>query len=308
MRIVTQYRTGGPEVFEVADVDDPSAGPDEVRIATSAIGVNPIDAAVRAGKYPLLGEPPFTVGWDVAGVVDQVGEHVTGFAVGDRVFGMPRFPGEAAAYAERVVAPAKDLAHTPARLDDRHAAALPLVGLTAWQALVDEGGVGPGTRVLVQAAGGGVGHVAVQIAKARGAYVVATASPRKAAFVRTLGADEIVDYTTTELAAIAEVDVAIDPLGGENTARTLTAVRNGGVLTLLVGDFDDAVRRAAAERGVRLARISVQPAAAALTALIDLVDRGKLMPTVHATFKLEKAGDAHAALDQDVRGKLVLVP
>lgn len=264
MRIIIQHRTGGPEVLEIHDVDDPSAGPGEVRLATSAIGVNPVDAAVRGGYFPLLGDPPFTVGWDVAGVVDQVGEGVTDFAVGDRVFGMPRFPGEAAAYAERVVAPAKDLAHIPSRLDDQHAAALPLVGLTAWQALVGEGGVGPGTRVLVQAAGGGVGHVAVQIGKARGAYVVATASPRKAEFVRTLGADEIVDYTTTELAAIAAVDVAIDPLGGENTARTLTAVRNGGVLALLVGEFDDAIRAAAADRGVRLARIGVKPDAAAL--------------------------------------------
>jgi len=308
MRIVTQHRTGGPEVFEIADVDDPSAGPGEVRLATSAIGVNPIDAAVRGGQFALLGEPPFTVGWDVAGVVDQVGEGVTDFAVGDRVFGMPRFPGEAATYAERVVAPANDLAHIPSRLDDQHAAALPLVGLTAWQALVGEGGVGPGTRVLVQAAGGGVGHVAVQIGKARGAYVVATASPRKAEFVRTLGADEIVDYTRTELAAIAVVDVAIDPLGGENTARTLTAVRNGGVLALLVGEFDDAIRAAAADRGVRLARIGVKPDAAAFASLLDLVDIGRLTPTVHATFKLEKAGEAHAALVEDVRGKLVLVP
>ena len=138
--------------------------------------------------------------------------------------------------------------------------------------------------------------------------MVATASPRKAEFVRTLGADEIVDYTTTELAAIAAVDVAIDPLGGENTARTLTAVRNGGVLALLVGEFDDAIRAAAADRGVRLARIGVKPDAAALASLIDLVDIGRLTPTVHATFKLEKAGDAHAALLEDVRGKLVLIP
>ena len=308
MRIVTQHRTGGPEVFEIADVDDPIAGPGEVRLATSAIGVNPVDAAVRGGYFPLLGAPPFTVGWDVAGVVDQVGQGVTDFAVGDRVFGMPRFPGEAATYAERVVAPSNDLAHIPSRLDDQHAAALPLVGLTAWQALVDEGGVGPGTRVLVQAAGGGVGHVAVQIAKARGAHVVATASPRKAAFVRTLGADEIIDYTTTELATIAAVDVAIDPLGGENTARTLAAVRDGGVLALLIGEFDDATRAAAAERGVRLARIGVKPDAASLASLIDLVDSGTLTPTVHATFKLDNAGDAHAALAQDVRGKLVLIP
>jgi len=308
VRVVTQHRTGGPEVLEIADVDDPSAGPGEVRLVTSGIGVNPIDAAVRAGYFPLLGEPPFTVGWDVAGVIDQVGEGVAEFAVGDRVFGMPRFPGEAAAYAERVVAPAADLAHIPSRLDDQHAAALPLVGLTAWQALVGEGGVGPGTRVLVQAAGGGVGHVAVQIAKARGAHVVATASPRKAEFVGTLGADEIVDYTTTELTTVAAVDVAIDPLGGENTARTLTAVRDGGVLALLLGEFDDSIRAAAAERGVRLARIAVKPDAAALASLVDLIDSGQLSPTVHATFNLEKAGEAHAALAGNVLGKLVLLP
>jgi NADPH:quinone reductase-like Zn-dependent oxidoreductase len=263
---------------------------------------------VRSGAFPLLGEPPFTVGWDIAGTVDELGEGVSGFAVGDRVFGMPRFPGQAAAYAEQVVAPAADLAHIPSRLTDEQAAALPLVGLTAWQALADGAGVGPGTRVLIPAAGGGVGHVAVQIAKALGAQVVATASPRKTAFVRALGADEIVDYTTADLSSVAAVDVAIDPLGGEHTASILAAVRDGGTVALLVGDFDEASRRAADERGIRLVRVSVHPDPAALASLVDLAERGQLTPAVHAVFELEKAGDAHAALAGDVRGKLVLVP
>src|SRR5262245_61551146 len=181
MRVVRQLVLGGPEVLEVVEAPRPEPGPTEVLVRVGAAGVNPVDWKLRAAGG-FLGEPPFTVGWDVAGVVEEVGYGVTRFAEGDRVFGMPRFPREAAAYAEYVVSPSRQLARTPDELSDVEAAALPLAGLTAWQALVETAGVGAGDRVLVLGAAGGVGHLAVQIAKARGAYVVGTARAEKHAF------------------------------------------------------------------------------------------------------------------------------
>ena len=195
MRAIRQLSLGGPDVLELADVPRPEPGPTEVLVRVAAAGVNPVDWKVRA-RGGFLGEPPFTVGWDVAGVVEELGRGVTRFTPGDRVFGMPRFPREAAAYAEYVTAPSRQLARIPEGLGDVEAAALPLAGLTAWQALVETAGVGPKSRVLILAAAGGVGHLAVQIAKARGAYVIGTARPEKHAFLASLGADEAVDYTT----------------------------------------------------------------------------------------------------------------
>ena len=178
MRIVTQRTTGGPEVLEIGRAPVPEPLPTEIRVRVAAAGVNPVDWKTRAGggMATVIGPPPFTVGWDVAGTVDAVGVGVTRFAVGDAVFGMPWFPRAAGAYAEFVTAPSRHFAHRPAGLSEVEAAGLPLAGLTAWQCLVDIADVRPGQRVLVHAAAGGVGHLAVQIAKARGAYVIGTAS------------------------------------------------------------------------------------------------------------------------------------
>lgn len=308
MRIITQHAVGGPEVLELAEVETPEPGPGEVRITTRALGVNPVDDAVRAGEYPILGEPPFTVGWDVAGVVSAVGEGVDRFVVGDRVFGMPHFPAAANAYADEVVAPADQLERIPEGTSDESAGALPLAALTAHQAVVAAGAVGPGARVLVQGAGGGVGHLAVQIAKARGAHVVAATSPGKLDFVRGLGADEVVDYTTDALARIEPVDLAIEPMPGDALLRTLAVVRDGGVLAGLLSDFSDEVRAAAEARGVALAGIAVQPDASALADIARLVADGALAPHVDATFSLDEAGRAHAHLATGPAGKVVLIP
>ena len=200
MRSITQATLGGPDVLEVAEVPRPEPFPTEVLVRVAAAGVNPVDWKVRT-RGGFLGEPPFTVGWDVAGVVEALGGGVTRFAVGDRVFGMPRFPREAAAYAEYVTSPSRQLARTPDGMSDVEAGGLPLAGLTAWQALVETADVQPGQRVLILAAAGGVGHLAVQIAKARGAHVIGTASAGKHAFLREIGADETIDYTSEDVAA-----------------------------------------------------------------------------------------------------------
>jgi NADPH:quinone reductase-like Zn-dependent oxidoreductase len=305
MRAIRQTTLGGPDVLELSEVPRPDPGPTEVLVRVAAAGVNPVDWKVRM-RGGLLGEPPFTVGWDVAGVVETLGRGVTRFAPGDRVFGMPRFPREAAAYAEYVTSPSRQLARIPDGLGDVEAAALPLAGLTAWQALVETADVGTGSRVLVLAAAGGVGHLAVQIAKARGAYVVGTARAEKHAFLASLGADEAIDYTTGPLAGrVGEVDVVLDALGGDPAADALPTLREGGTLVTLTGDAG-ALRERAAGR-VRVAALLVEPDRLGMEALAALVAADALRPHVSATFPLADAARAHETGETGrTRGKLVL--
>src|SRR5207342_478443 len=242
MRIIRQHTLGGPEVLELEELPRPEPGPGEVLVRQAAAGVNPVDWKVRA-RGGFLGEPPFTVGWDVAGVVEE-GE---GFEPGERVFGMPRFPGEAKAYAEYVTAPADELARIPEGLSDVEAGALPLAGLTAWQALVNTADVQPGQRVLILAAAGGVGHLAVQIAKARGAYVIGTARAAKHTFLAELGADEAVDYTSERVEdRVRDADVVLDLVGDESSAGALATLRDGGLfIAVPSGAGLDALSKAA---------------------------------------------------------------
>jgi NADPH:quinone reductase-like Zn-dependent oxidoreductase len=307
MRAIRQQTLGGPEVLELADVPRPEPGPTEVLVRVAAAGVNPVDWKVcRRGV--MLGDPPFTVGWDVAGVVEEAGWGATRFTPGDRVFGMPRFPGEAAAYAEYVTSPSRQLARTPDGLSDVEAAGLPLAGLTAWQALVETAGVGPGTRVLVLAAAGGVGHFAVQIAKARGAHVLGTASAAKHAFLTELGADDAIDYTTDDVAERAgEVDVVLDLVGGEAGTAALPALRDGGSFVVVPSPRDIAALREQAGGRVRVTSILVEPDRTGLEALAGLVDEGALRVHVERTFPLEEAGRAHELGETGrTTGKLVL--
>jgi NADPH:quinone reductase-like Zn-dependent oxidoreductase len=305
MRAIRQHSLGGPDVLELVDVPRPEAGPTEVLVRVTAAGVNPVDWKVRA-RGGFLGEPPFTVGWDVAGVVEELGRGVTRFAPGDRVFGMPWFPRQAAAYAEYVTAPSRQLARTPEGVGDVDAAALPLAGLTAWQALAETAAVGPKTRVLILAAAGGVGHLAVQIAKARGAYVIGTARADKHAFLTSLGVDEAVDYTTGPLAGrLAAVDVVFDLVGGEAAADAVATLRDGGTFVTVTGAADE-VREQAGGR-VRLESVLVEPDRLGLEALAELVTEGLLRPHVSATFPLADAARAHEAIETGrTQGKLVL--
>jgi len=305
MRAIRQLSLGGPDVLELVDVPRPEAGPTEVLVRVAAAGVNPVDWKVRA-RGGFLGEPPFTVGWDVAGVVEELGRGVTRFVPGDRVFGMPWFPREAAAYAEYVTAPSRQLARTPEGLGDVEAAALPLAGLTAWQALVETADVGPQSRVLILAAAGGVGHLSVQIAKARGAHVIGTARADKHAFVASLGADEAVDYTTGPLAGrVADVDVVFDLVGGEAAADAVATLRDGGTFVTVTGAADE-VRDQAGDR-VRVEGVLVEPDRLGLEALAELVADGLLRPHVSATFPLADAARAHETIETGrTQGKLVL--
>ncbi|MFE0018518.1 NADP-dependent oxidoreductase [Mesorhizobium sp. NPDC059054] len=306
MRAIVQTSVGGPQVLTLANRPDPVPNKGEVLVRVHAAGINPVDVAVRSGAYPLLGEPPFTVGWDISGVVEKVGPDTNDFAAGDEVFGMPRFPEEAAAYAELVSAPADELVLKPKGIDHAHAGALPLAGLTAWQALVGAGQIKPGQRVLVQAAAGGVGHLAVQIAKAFGAYVVATASPSKLGFVRNLGADEVVDYTTTKFSdVVSGIDIVLEPIGGENAEQAVKVLKDSGTLVSLLG-ISDKARAEAKLRGIRHEHISVVPDREGLRELAKLIDAGKLAVHVARTFPLEEAGEAQAFLATKPTGKIAL--
>jgi NADPH:quinone reductase-like Zn-dependent oxidoreductase len=306
MRAVIQNAVGGPDVLFVAEQPDPSPKPGEVLVRAKAAGINPVDGAVRGGFYPLLGEPPFTLGWDISGTVAALGAGVREFKVGDDVFGMPHFPKQAGAYAELATAPVDEIAAKPAAIDHARAAALPLAGLTAWQGLVRHGGLQAGQRALIHAGAGGVGHLAVQIAKARGAYVITTASPDKTDFVRAIGADEVIDYTREDFTRKAgNVDLVLDPIGGDHADQSLEVLRDGGVLVSLL-NVHDATRAKAGARGIRVERMSVVPDRDGLVELARLVDAGKLSPHVAKTFPLEQAGAAHAFLATRPIGKIVL--
>ncbi|MET0236535.1 MAG: NADP-dependent oxidoreductase [Kibdelosporangium sp.] len=297
MRAIQVDEHGGPEVLRLVDVPRPEPVPTEVLVRVHASGINPADWKTRSGRG-LPRELPYIPGWDVSGVVAEVGYGVTRFAPGDEVFGMLWFPRPGRAYAEYVTAPSRQFAHKPLSLSHSEAAGLPLVGLTAWQALVTIANVQPGQRVFVQAAAGGVGHVAVQIAKARGAYVLGTASAAKHDLLRSLGVDEPIDYTATDFAAgIEPVDVLFDLLSAERHAGL---VRPGGHL---IGD----PAGLAVRTDVHVSGVLVEPDRADLESLAALVDDGRLRVLIDREFDAADAPKAEALGEAGrTSGKLVL--
>jgi NADPH:quinone reductase-like Zn-dependent oxidoreductase len=307
MLSIRQETFGGPEVMRLVERDRPEPMGTEVLVRVHAAGVNPVDWVTRAGDG-LLQSLPLTVGWDVSGVVEEAGLGVTRFVPGDEVFGMPWFPREAGAYAQYVAAPSRQLARKPAAATHAEAAGLPLAGLTAWQVLVDNAAVQPGQRVLITAAAGGVGHLAVQIAKALGAHVTGTARAAKHDFVRALGADEVVDYTTTDpAAAVADLDVVFDSLVGQDAVGWLPAIRPGGVLVSFDPGDDPVLAERAAGRGIRVATPLVEPDGHGLEALAGLVDAGRLRVEIERVLPLAQAPEAHAISEAGrTRGKIVL--
>jgi NADPH:quinone reductase-like Zn-dependent oxidoreductase len=307
MRAIIQRSFGGPEVLEVAEVDRPQPVPSEVVVRVAAIGLNPVEGTIRAGLFELLGKPPFILGWDVSGVVEEVVPGVTRFAPGDEVFGMPFFPRAGRAYAEYVAAPSRHFARKPASIDHAQAAALPLAGLTAWQSLVDTADVRPGQRVLVHGAGGGVGHLAVQIARARGAYVVGTASASKRDFLLDLGVDEVIDYRLTDFAKVTgDMDVVFELIGGDYARRSIPVLRPGALLITAVERSDAALAAEVQASGRRFAGITVEPDRVGLEGIARLVDEGRLRPHVQEAIPFEQVARAHKLFETNLTGKLVL--
>jgi NADPH:quinone reductase-like Zn-dependent oxidoreductase len=306
MRAIRQEVLGGPEVLHEVEVDKPEPGFSQLLVKVYAAGVNPTDWGHR-GHGVFLGQPPFILGWDVSGVVEETGFGVTLFKPGDEVFGMLPYPFGVGSHAEYVTGPARAFAAKPGNVDHVQAGALPLAALTAWQALNDTAHLEAGQRVLIHAAAGGVGHLAVQIAKARGAYVIGTASANHHDLVKSLGADEVIDYQAVPFEEAASgIDVVLDPITGDYTARSLRTLRPGGILVSLL-PFAPETPAEAERLGVRAELMLVEHDHQGMTAIADLVAEGRLRPVVAATFPLAEAAKAHELGEtRHVAGKLVL--
>jgi NADPH:quinone reductase-like Zn-dependent oxidoreductase len=309
VKAIVQHELGGPEVLRLEEVVAPEPIPTEVQVQVRTAGVNPVDLKTREGKgfASVFGDPPFTVGWDVCGEVTAVGRGVTRFQVGDEVFGMPWFPRQAGAYAEYVTAPSRHFEHKPHALSDEEAGALPLAGLTAWQIVVDTIHVQEGDDVLIHAGAGGVGHLAVQVAAARGANVFATARREQADFLAGLGAARTLDYRDDDFdRLLSELDSVID-FTGRYGERSLTVLRPGGTLVSVPSEVDPKLLEMGAPKKQRVTGILVEPDPVGLAGLCDLIEQGKLEVEVGAIFDLERAADAHRHAEASRgAGKIVL--
>lgn len=306
MKAVAMHAYGGPEVLKYEDAARPDPATGEVLVRVHAAAVNPVDWKVRAGhlrgflNYSL----PLIPGWDLSGVVEATGAGVTDWKQGDAVYARPDLRRNGA-YAEYIAVRASELGHKPRSIDHVQASAIPLACLTAWQALFDAGGLKAGQRVLIHAAAGGVGTFAVQLAKWKGAHVVGTASERNHAFLRELGADEVIDYTKTNFEEVVrDVDVVLDTLAGQTRDRSWNVLKKDGILVSILGQPspDDA-----AQHGVRAAGVFVEPNQAQLGEIAKLVDSGKLRPIIETVLPLAQAARAHE-MNQTLhtRGKIVL--
>jgi NADPH:quinone reductase-like Zn-dependent oxidoreductase len=309
MKAIVQHELGGPEVLRVEEVETPEPIPTEVQVRVRAAGINPVDYKTRAGRgmSSVFGEPPFTVGWDVCGEVTAVGGGVTRFEVGDEVFGMPWFPRQAGAYAEFVTAPSRHFERKPHALSVEEAGALPLAGLTAWQVIVDTIHVQDGDDVLIHGGAGGVGHLAVQIAAARGANVIATARREQADFLARLGVGRTLDYRDDDFdSQLAELDSVID-FTGKYGERSLAVLRPGGTLVSVPSGVKPELIELAGRKQQRATGVLVEPDPVGLAGLCDLVERGKLEVEVGEVFDLERAADAHRHAEASHgAGKVVL--
>lgn len=308
MHAVRLHEYGAAENLIYEEAQRPEPQPGEALVRVRAIGVNPVDWKTREGHgVAETLDPPIILGWDIAGVVEEVGSGVDRFAAGDEVFGMVRFPEFGNAYADYVAAPISDLAKKPANISFTEAAASPLVALTAWQALFDVAQLQAGQTLIVHAAAGGVGHVAVQLAKWRGARVIGTASARNADFLRSLGVDQVIDYTHERFEDAARaVDVVLDTQGEETQRRSFTVLKPGGMLVSIAEAPNQAL---AQQYGVRTARIRVRPSDEQMAEIAQLFESGNLRVEVAGAFPLSEAAAAHRLSETGhTRGKIVLIP
>ncbi|WP_349782764.1 NADP-dependent oxidoreductase [Xanthomonas arboricola] len=331
MKAIRQTAFGGPDVLRYEDSPMPALQSGEVLIRVRAVGLNPPDWYLREGykALPAQWRPavdfPLILGTDVSGVIEAVADDVEGLSVGEEVYAMVRFPsglaGGSRAYAQYVTAPAGEVAVKPSGIDHAHAAGAPMSLLTAWQFMVEQGHNAPnplqpmphvpvelhGKTVVVNGAAGGVGHFAVQLAKWKGAHVVAIASGRHEAFVRELGADVFIDYTrVTPEDAISEADLVVDAVGGPATGRFLHTLKRGGALfPIFPLGFDG--RQAAGALGVSVSTTQVRSSGAQLAALAPLLQSGVVRVAIDSSFDLSQARQAHERAAQGhIQGKIVM--
>ncbi len=311
MKAVRMHEYGGPDVLQVEVVPRPSARAGEILVRVHASGVNPIDWKVREGylRHAVPLRLPAVLGADFSGVVEAAGQGVKSYRRGDAVFGRAEITHDGT-YAEYITVPADHVVRKPDRIDHVHAAGVPTAALTAWQALIDapapaqSANVSPGEKVLIHGAAGGVGSFAIQFAKHRGAWVVATASVRHREFLRGLGADAFVDYTTQRFEDVArDVDVVLDTIGGDTQTRSWSTLRRGGVLVSTVGVNEEEARR----HGARAIVVSGRMNARILQRIAGLIERGVVRVHVSKVLPLTQTRRAHEESQSGhVEGKLVL--
>jgi NADPH:quinone reductase-like Zn-dependent oxidoreductase len=312
MKAIILKEAGDANQLQLAQVSIPSIGDDEVLIRAKAISINPVDIKTRIGKslYHELKESndEIILGWDVSGIIVQVGKRVTEYKEGAEVFGMVNFPGHGKAYAEYVAAQTCHLALKPSNISHAEAAAATLAALTAWQALVTHGKVQSGQKVVIQAAAGGVGHFAVQIAKYLGAYVIASTSAVNREFVLELGADEHIDYKKHPIDELVhDADFVLDPVGGDNIDHSLNAVKKGGKVIVLPSMYKDLVERKAKEKGVNGLFFSVASDGSDMKAIAELLKKGIIHSHIAQTFAFEQMADAHRQIETGrTKGKIVV--
>ncbi|GAB3911188.1 NADP-dependent oxidoreductase [Larkinella knui] len=305
MKAIVLKHTGGTENFALTELPAPTIQEDQVLVNVKAISINPADVATRYNQhfqdYILKLKPgePIVLGWDIAGSVEDVGTAVSSFKKGDAVFGMVNFPGHGDAYAEYVAAPASHLALKPDTIGFEEAAAATMTALTAWQSLVTYGKVKTGDRVLIHGASGGVGHFAVQFAKHFGAYVIGSASAPHRDFVRSIGADEFIDYQAQPFEKVVkDVDLVLDGVSmtQEHIERSIQVIKPGGILISLLSGFDDAFQAELTKRQLRGHRLWVNSDGADLTEIAKLLRTKEVKPQVSHRFAFQDMGQAHELL------------
>ncbi len=314
MKAIRIHEFGGPEVLKLEEAEIPSPAMDEILVKTYASGVNLVDCGIRRGGNdilrPLL-KLPLTLGWDASGVVEEVGSGVTNFKKGDAVYGLPKFPGDGS-YAEYFIARATQMAIKPKSIGFNEAAGVPLAGTTAWSGVFDFGKIQTGQSLLVHGAAGGVGSIAVQIAKAKGAYVIGTASAGNLDFLRKLGADEAIDYNNQRFEdLLKDIDVVFDasPVrDNEVRLKFVQVIKEGGKLVSSQLDFpcSEAVNNALSAKNAT-GELVLPQNYTCLQEMASLIDEGKLQVVVSRVYPLEQAAEAHMENEAGhVRGKLVL--
>ncbi|MGF1582550.1 MAG: NADP-dependent oxidoreductase [Gemmataceae bacterium] len=308
MKAVHMHAFGGPEVLVYGDAPKPEPSSREVLIRVKAVGVNPVDWKIREGGLGSLIEKklPHILGCDVAGIVEDVGDEVTNFRSGDPVYGYIALHRDGG-YAQYVVAADTEIAHKPRILDFLEAAAIPVGALTSWQALVEFAKLEEDEKVLIHAASGGVGSLAVQLAKAKGAYVYGTASERNADFVKGLGIDEFIDYNAQKFEEVVkDADVVFDTIGGETQTRSLEVLKKGSRLVSIVTPPSEEL---AEQHGVTVGFVSVAPNGGQVERMSRLFAQSKLKPHIARVMPLAEVRQAHEASQAGhVRGKIILHP
>lgn len=313
MKAMVLKQFGGVENFSLEEIPEPQVDNGQVLIRVKAIGINPVDIKTRKGNgqaRQYKDALKMVIGWDVAGVITRVAGDVKDFSIGDEVFGTINFPGQGGAYAEYAVAPANQIVRKPANISMPEAAAATLATLTAWQALIDQGHIAKGDRVLIHGGAGGVGNYAIQIARGRGCYVITTASASDAGFVKSLGADEVIDYKTQKFEEmVSDVDFILDTIGGENFVRSLKALKPEGVIVLISTPNIEETNKVAEEQHVKNYKLMMMHSDGEdMEHIAAMLTDGSLKVHVDKSFPFDKIPEAHNQLENGkVRGKIVVL-